>query len=167
MGPGIVRGQRALDLTANRGARLEVTIESAKEIFELTLSLTEADIDELDHVNNTVYLRWVQEAAVAHWRHAATATQQAEIVWVVLRHEIDYKRPARLGDLVKARTWVGTASTHAFDRHTEIVRDADGRLLARARTVWCPIDLETGRPMKVGDDVRRRFSVPAEPGDSP
>ena len=138
MGPGIVRGQRALDLTANRGKRLEVTLESAKEIYELLLSLTEADIDELDHVNNTVYLRWVQEAAVAHWRHAATETQQAEIVWVVLRHEIDYKRPARLGDLVKARTWVGTASTHAFDRHTEIVRDADGRLLYFLRRPTLP-----------------------------
>jgi len=143
-----------------------VSAETAKEVYELLVSLTEADIDELDHVNNTVYLRWVQEAAVAHWRHAATERQQAEIVWVVLRHEIDYKRPAIFGDVVKARTWVGTASTHAFDRHTEIVRDADGTLLARARTVWCPIDLETGRPMKVGDDVRQRFSVPEAPGTS-
>lgn len=141
--------------------------ETDHDVYELPVSLTEADIDELNHVNNTVYLRWVQEAAIAHWRHAASARQQAEIVWVVLRHEIDYKRPARLGDDVKARTWVGTATTHAFDRHTEIRRADDDRLLARARTVWCPIDLETGRPIKVADDVRRRFSVSEAPGTSP
>ena len=144
-----------------------MTTEKAREVYELSLILTEADIDELDHVNNTVYLRWVQEAAVAHWRHAATDRQQAEIVWVVLRHEIDYKRPARLGDDVVARTWVGTATTHAFDRHTEIVRGDDNRVLARARTVWCPIDMGTGRPMKVEEDVRRRFSVSESPDDTP
>ncbi len=138
-----------------------MTTDSGREVFELPLSVTAADIDELDHVNNTVYLRWVQDAAVAHWRAAATPEQQEEIVWVVLRHEIDFKRPALLGDRIVARTWVGTATIHAFDRHTEICRE-DGALLARARTVWCPIDLETGRPKRVGDDVRHRFSVPSD-----
>ena len=133
------------------------------DVHEVPVTVAKSDIDVLDHVNNTVYLRWVQDAAVAHWRHSATAEQQREIVWVVLRHEIDYKRPARLGDDLMARTWVGTATTHAFDRHTEIVRTADGKVLARARTVWCPIDRETGRPIRVGDDVRHRFSVPGLP----
>lgn len=129
--------------------------------FALTLAVEAADIDELGHVNNVVYLRWVQEVAVAHWRTVATAAQQAEIAWVVLRHEIDYKHAARLGDAIIARTWVGTASRHAFERHTEILRAGDARLLARARTLWCPIDLETGRPKQVGPDVRERFSIPS------
>jgi acyl-CoA thioesterase FadM len=81
--------------------------------------------------------------------------------WVVVRHEIDYLRPARLADAVIARTWVGTASARDFDRHTEILRASDRKVLARARTVWCPIDPAKGRPTRVGDDVRRRFSVPA------
>jgi acyl-CoA thioester hydrolase len=136
---------------------------SRLEVHEVPVTVAESDIDVLDHVNNTVYLRWVQDAAVAHWRHAATAEQQREIVWVVLRHEIDYKRPARLGDDLVARTWVGSATTHAFDRHTEIVRASDRKVLAQARTVWCPIDRETGRPIRVGEDVRRRFSVPESP----
>ena len=132
------------------------------EPFELPIEVHPADIDALGHVNNVVYLQWVQEAAVAHWRAAATAEQQAALVWVVVRHEIDYRRPARLGDAILARTWVGTATTRGFDRHTEILRAADRKVLARARTVWCPIDPSTGRPARVGDDVRRRFSIPAE-----
>jgi acyl-CoA thioester hydrolase len=56
---------------------------------------------------------------------------------------------------------VGTATKRDFDRHTEILRAADRKVLARARTVWCPIDPRTGRPTRVGDDVRRRFSIPA------
>ena len=133
------------------------------EVFSLTLPVLESDIDELGHVNNVVYLRWVQEVAVAHWRHAATPDQQAATVWVVVRHEIDYKAPARRGDEILVRTWVGPAGARTFERNTEILRNSDGRVLARARTLWCPIDPSSGRPMSVGDDVRARFSVPPDP----
>ena len=128
--------------------------------FELTIAVQPSDIDELGHVNNVVYLRWVQDAAVAHWRTAATPQQQAEVLWVVARHEIDYKHPARLEDDVIARTWVGGATRLSFDRHTEILRAGDRRLLARARTVWVPISPGTLRPLHVGDDVRKAFSTP-------
>ena len=128
--------------------------------FELAIRVQPSDIDELGHVNNVVYLRWVQDVAVAHWRSAATAQQQADVLWVVVRHEIDYKHPARLEDGIVARTWVGAATRSTFQRHTEILRAADRRLLVRARTVWCPISSGTLRPMHVGDDVRERFSTP-------
>jgi acyl-CoA thioester hydrolase len=130
------------------------------ERFELRIEIQPADIDQLGHVNNVVYLRWVQDAAVAHWRAAAPAADQAKLRWIVVRHEIDYKQPAFLDDEVIALTWVGTASRLAFERHTELVRGSDRRLLARARTVWCPIDMQTGKPTNVSDEVRARFSVP-------
>ncbi len=129
--------------------------------FELPIQVQPADIDQLGHVNNVVYLRWVQDVAAAHWRSTATAEQQAEVVWVVRRHEIDYKHPARLGDGIIARTWVGVAGAYDFERHTEILRATDRKPLACARTLWCPIDARTGRPKRVGDDVRERFSVPS------
>jgi len=129
------------------------------DVFEVPLTVQAADIDQLGHVNNVVYLRWVQEAAVAHWLDAATPEQRAALVWVVTRHEIDYKWPAQRDDDLLARTWVGAARDRAFDRHTEIVRARDHRVLARARTVWCPIDVRTGRPTDVDDNVRARFSV--------
>jgi len=128
--------------------------------FELTIAVQPSDIDELGHVNNVVYLRWVQDAAVAHWRSAATPRQQAEVLWVVARHEIDYKHPARLEDAIVARTWVGGAAGLAFERNTEILRAGDRRLLARALTIWVPISPGTLRPMQVGDDVREAFSTP-------
>jgi acyl-CoA thioester hydrolase len=64
-----------------------------------------------------------------------------------------------LGDEIVARTWVGAASRIKFERHTEVVRVGDGRLLARARTLWCPIDAQTGKPAGVSPEVRASFSV--------
>lgn len=130
------------------------------ERYELTFPVVSADIDELGHVNNTVYVRWVQDAAVAHWRASAPADAQAALVWVVARPEIDYKHPALLGDEILARTWVGPASRLAFERNTEMYRAKDLRLLAKARTIWVPIDPRTGRPCEVSVGVRDRFSVP-------
>jgi acyl-CoA thioester hydrolase len=73
--------------------------------FEMIVPVLASDIDEQNHVNNTVYLRWVQDVATAHWRAVASLQTQETIGWVVLRHEIDYKAPAVLGDEVMVRTW--------------------------------------------------------------
>lgn len=127
--------------------------------FEMIVQVLPGDIDEQDHVNNTVYLRWVQDVATAHWRAVASPEAQEAIGWVVLRHEIDYKAPAAVGDEVVLRTWVGKASRLTFERFTEIRRSRDGRLLSDARTLWCPIDAQTGRPVRVSADVRAQFST--------
>jgi len=127
--------------------------------FEMIISVLPGDIDEQNHVNNTVYLRWVQDVATAHWRAVASAKAQETIGWVVLRHEIDYKGPATLGDEVLLRTWVGKATRLTFERFSEIRRNRDGRLLSEARTLWCPIDAQTGRPVRVSTEVRSRFSI--------
>ncbi len=135
-----------------------MSTETSTERFEITIEVDAADIDELGHVNNVVYLRWVQEAAVAHWLSGTTAEEQSSIGWVVIRHEIDYNRPAVSGDTVIARTWVGPATDLAFERNTEIIRQKDKTLLARARTLWCPINLKSGRPLRVSADIRARYS---------
>src|SRR4029077_15130830 len=117
--------------------------------FEMTLSVVPGDIDEQNHVNNTVYLRWVQEVATAHWEAIASREAQEGIGWVVLRHEIDYKTPACLGDDVLLCTWVGKATRLTFERFTEIGRSADAELLSPARTLWCTVNAQTGRPVRV------------------
>ncbi|MCX6620507.1 MAG: thioesterase family protein [Acidobacteria bacterium] len=129
-------------------------------VFELEIAILPADIDELGHVNNVTYLRWVQDVAVAHWTALAPAEDRAKLVWVVVRHEIDYKQAAYSEDAIIARTWVGSATRVTFERHTEIVRGKDRRLLAKARTLWCPIDVATGKPTSVSAEVRAYFSVP-------
>ncbi len=127
--------------------------------FEMIVPVVAPDIDEQDHVNNTVYLRWVQDVATAHWRALASRKAQATIGWIVLRHEIDYKAPATRGDEIVLRTWVGKASRLTFERFTEIRRKSDDQLLSQARTLWCPINAQTGRPMRVSTEVRMRFST--------
>ena len=127
--------------------------------FEMIVPVLPGDIDEQNHVNNTVYLRWVQDVATAHWRSVASPKAQETIGWVVLRHEIDYKGPATLGDEVVLRTWVGKATRLTFERFTEVRRNRDGRLLSEARTLWCPIDVQTGRPVRVSAEVRSQFSI--------
>ena len=125
----------------------------------MIVSVQPADIDEQNHVNNTVYLRWVQDVATAHWKSLAGAEAQTAIGWVVLRHEIDYRSPASLEDEILLRTWVGKASRLKFERFTEIHRKIDNRLLAQGRTLWVPIDVRTGKPTRVSSDVRTRFST--------
>jgi acyl-CoA thioester hydrolase len=127
--------------------------------FEMTVSVLPGDIDEQNHVNNTVYLRWVQDVATAHWRAVASPEAQESIGWVVLRHEIDYKAPAALGDRIVLRTWVGKATRLTFERFTEIRRNTDGQLLSKARTLWCPINAQTARPIRVPAEVRAHFST--------
>jgi acyl-CoA thioester hydrolase len=125
----------------------------------MSVAVQPGDIDDQNHVNNTVYLRWVQDVATAHWKSLASTEAQSAIGWVVLRHEIDYKTPACMGDEVILRTWVGAASRLKFERFTEVRRKIDSQLFAKARTLWVPIDARTGKPTRVSGDVRARFSI--------
>jgi acyl-CoA thioester hydrolase len=127
-------------------------------LFELAVVVQPADIDELGHVNNVVYLSWVQDVAIAHWANLASAAHRAQYVWVALRHEIDYAAPALLGDAITARTWTGVAQGLRYSRHTEIIRGVDGRVLATALTQWCPLDRASGRPARLPADLAACFA---------
>lgn len=127
--------------------------------FELPLEIVPADIDELGHVNNVVYLRWAQDAATAHWLAASTPAQQEAIAWVAMRHEIDYKQAALPADGIIASTWVGEADAVRFERFVELLRASDRKVLAAVRTIWCPISRASGRVTRVDPAVRRVFST--------
>jgi len=113
------------------------------------------DIDEQGHVNNVAYVRWIQDVAVAHWFHATTEQQQAKVVWVVLRHEVDYKRQSFEAEEITATTWVGEWTAVTCERFTEIHRGAD--LLVKARTIWCMLDRQTSKPTRISPDLREQF----------
>ena len=125
-------------------------------MYEIQITATPDHIDQLGHVNNIEYLRWVQEVAIDHWNAIAPKDDLDKLIWVVLRHEIDYKAQAFAGDELTVRTWVGTASRLKFERHTEIFRGA--KLLAKALTIWCPIYRASGKPIAPSDAVRELFS---------
>ena len=135
------------------------------EVYEIKIAVDPADIDYQGHVNNVVYVRWVQDVAQAHWMARATAEDQKRLLWVVVRHEIDYKQSAQLGDAILARTWVGAATRATFERFTELRRAADDVVLAKARSLWCPIDAQTRRPAGVSAALREKFLLaPAAAG---
>ncbi|GEO05011.1 thioesterase [Adhaeribacter aerolatus] len=123
------------------------------EKFSLAINVQEQDIDELGHVNNVVYLRWVQEVATAHWNHAAPAGLQEMYTWVVIRHEIDYFYPAFLGDNIIGYTWVGEHQGAKFVRFVKLCQAGSGKVLAEAKTTWCLLDAKTKRPRRIEQDV--------------
>ncbi|HEX8846638.1 MAG TPA: thioesterase family protein [Pyrinomonadaceae bacterium] len=125
--------------------------------FEHSFKATPDDIDQQGHVNNVRYVQWIQDVAVAHWLHAATREQLENITWVVLRHEIDYLRPAFEGEEITACTWVGTATAAKCERFTEIRRG--DKILAQAKSLWCALDSKTLRPRRIDDELKEKFGM--------
>ena len=121
------------------------------------ITATEADIDELGHVNNAVWVKWIQDIAVAHWNTIATPEQRDAMIWVVTRHEIDYRGNVSAGETVTAETWVSDPPQGArFDRHVRFT-GADGKVKVEAVTTWALIDRVTGRLMRVRPELAAPF----------
>lgn len=115
------------------------------------------DIDELGHVNNAVWVRWIQDIAVAHWAAVAPPEHRDAYVWVVTRHEIDYRGNVAAGETVTAETWIEEPPRGArFDRHMRFT-GADGRVKVEAKTTWAIIDRASGRILRVPAEVAAPF----------
>lgn len=130
----------------------------ASEIFTRPLAIAPADIDELGHVNNIVYLRWAQEMATAHWRARASAEMVASYVWVVLRHEVDYRAALVLGDAIEARTWVDEAPRGPiWPRFVTVAKVGAAKPAVEIRSNWCLLDMNTRRVKRVPEEMARLF----------
>lgn len=125
--------------------------------FEHTFRIKPDEIDHQGHVSNVRYVQWIQDVALAHWRSAATSEQLTKITWVVLRHEIDYLRPAYENDEITVCTWVGKATAAKCERYTEIRRKE--QILAQAKSVWCMVDSKTLRPRRIEAELREKFGM--------
>lgn len=117
--------------------------------------------DQLGHVNNVVYLQWVNDASELHWNKLSNIRIRSKYFWVVLRHEIDYLDQAVPGDQLTVRTWVGESSGVKSVRHVEIMKEKG--VLARSRSTWCLIDANTLRPTRIKEDILSLL----EPSDQP
>ncbi len=125
----------------------------------LTFTASADDIDELGHVNNAVWVRWLERIAVAHWEADAAPEHRDRYIWVVTRHEIDYRGNVGLGESVTAQTRIPEGPSGArFDRCTAF-SDQTGRILVDARTTWALIDRSTGRLARVTADIAAPFLV--------
>lgn len=119
-------------------------------------------IDELGHVNNTVWVGWVQDMATAHWEAVARAEDRAAFYWVVVRHEIDYRGNIALGESVTGTTWIDGPPQGATSLRCVAFTDAAGKRLVAARTTWAMIDRASGRLARVRGEVIAPFLAPAE-----
>ncbi|WP_332768587.1 acyl-CoA thioesterase [Phenylobacterium sp.] len=129
-----------------------------RQVFTREFTPSTSDIDENGHVNNVVYVRWIQDMATSHWRALQPEAEQTQWAWIVLRHEIDYRRALMPGETATAVTWVAEAPEGPrFDRFVRI-DGPDGAMCAQARTVWCLVDAQTGRPKRVTPDIVARFT---------
>ncbi len=127
------------------------------ESFTLPFTPTPSDIDELGHVNNAVWVRWIQDMATAHWNAVAAPEHIAAYIWVVTRHEIDYRGNVALGDTVTGRTWIEAQPKGAqFDRRVDFVNNA-GKVIVSANTTWAMIDKVSGRLVRVRAEIAAPF----------
>jgi acyl-CoA thioester hydrolase len=129
----------------------------SRPIFEMAFTAAPEHIDELGHVNNAVWVQWIQQAAVAHWDAVADPKHKDAYFWVVVRHEIDYLRPAHEGDRVIARTWIADAPQGARSERLVEFTGPDGKLCVRSKTQWAIIDKALGRPVRVPAEVVAPF----------
>lgn len=122
---------------------------------EHSLSIAPSHIDHMGHVNNAVYLSWVQEAVVGHWQRFASVEAQAKYLWIALKHEITYRRAAFLEDnLVASVALKRVTGVRAFYR-TLIKRGEE--VLAEIESIWCSVDASTHRPVRVAQETVGRF----------
>ena len=130
-----------------------------RDVFRLNVTVSKADIDELDHVNNVVYVSWVQDVAAQHWKSAASMELRNQCRWVVLRHEIDYLVSAVQGESLEVYTWVDDPTGARQTRHVSIQRASNHQVMAYAQSSWCLLDPATGKPKRITEVIVNAFGL--------
>ena len=123
--------------------------------YHHVIGISEGDIDHMGHVNNAVYLKWVQDAVVRYWEHLAPPDAVAKHLWVALKHEISYRRPTFLEDDVVADV-IAEKMKGARVFFTTIIKRGD-QVVAEAKSVWCCLDAASKRPARLARDVAKKF----------
>jgi len=134
-------------------------------LFTLPVQATERDVDTNGHVNNIVYVQWMQDVAIAHSAAVGctAATNAAGCTWVARSHHIEYLRPAFAGDHILLQSWIVAATKKSSSsRRYRIVRESDGAVLARGETLWVYVDTQNGRPRTIPNKVIDCFEVVPE-----
>lgn len=125
------------------------------EVFSIKFQVTADAIDTLEHVNNAVYVQWMEVVATKHWAFLTEQNPLPAYVWVVMKHEIDYKNQAFLGDEITAKTWVGETKGFTSIRHIEFYKGET--LLVAAKTIWAMLDAITQKPTRIRENVLKVF----------
>ena len=126
-------------------------------VFEYEITVMPEHLDQQQHVNNVVYVQFMQEIADKHWDSVAADESEATVAWVVRRHEIDYLNQAVLHDRLLIKTWTGEHSVVTWNRHCEITRLSDNKKIIIAKSTWVLVDKLTGRPQRINEKILKSF----------
>lgn len=126
--------------------------------YQSTFKVEKNAIDGLNHVNNVVYLQWVNDISEKHWNLLAGKEIREKYFWVVLRHELDYMNQAFLNDEITVSTWVGESSGVKSIRHVEVYKGET--ILLKARSTWCLLEMKTLRPTRIKEDILSLLRIP-------
>ena len=121
------------------------------------IKVSEKEIDELNHVNNMHYLKYMENAAKIHWNKLSDRAVNKKYVWVVLRHEIDYLFSAKLNDELVVTTWIGESYGVKSERYVEIKKD--GRTILKSKTIWCLLTKKIMRPVRIPPEILKLLEV--------
>jgi len=127
------------------------------QIFEKTITVSQDDIDELNHVNNVRYVQWVQDIAKEHWLAYATKDILETYSWFLVNHYIEYKSQALLGDKLLIKTYVPKVEGVSTIRHVEITNVKTNKLIVSSKTKWCLINTKTQRPTRIIPEIAELF----------
>jgi len=129
-------------------------------IYSKSFIIPRSAIDENGHVNNVTYVQWMQDIAVEHYTSIGGVTAQGpDATWVVREHKIEYFLPAFVGEEVEIRTWVENLRRVRSLRKYQFVRKSDGRILVQGETEWVFVDLKTGMPRAIPEEVSNVFLI--------
>jgi acyl-CoA thioester hydrolase len=130
-------------------------------VYEFKIEVTANELDLNGHVNNVVYIQWMQDAAIAHARASGciAASEAVGALWVVRTHQIEYFIPAFAGDKITVLTWPSDFQRVRSLRKYKFIREKDQAVLARAETDWVFVNAKTGRPQSVSEEVRNTLPV--------
>lgn len=126
--------------------------------FTITIKVIPEHLDNVNHVNNVIYVQWMQDIAAMHWDAFASYKLKEEVLWMIKRHEIDYHNQAFLNDELRMETWTGEYTNVTWKRHYEIIRPSDSKKIITAASVWIPLDKKTQRPKRIDDELIMMFA---------
>jgi len=125
------------------------------KVFEHQIIVKESDIDELNHVNNVIYLKWINLTSALHWNSVSNKEINSKYIWVAARHEIDYIKPAFLHEKIILKTYIDTIEGVKSTRKVEIYRN--NTLLAKSFTIWVLLDAKTQKITRIPKEISNLF----------
>lgn len=126
--------------------------------LEKEITVSKNDLDDLNHVNNVVYIHWIQEIAKKHWKILVSNEIIKNYYWVLLEHQIKYLHPALLNDNIRLKTSIEKTEGIKSSRIVEIYNKDTNKLLVTSTTIWCLINAKTNKPNRITDEIRQAFS---------